>query len=168
MSDIEIIQIDGTQPISMDFLLLPNGTLSMAEELATAVRIALGSDRLANLDDELPTAGLPNADPNRRGWWGDMDAAEIYGGWPIGIRLWLLSRAKITDANARVGSTIAKVEDYIREALAPLKTLKVASRIDVTASRYSTTGIGAKIMIYRGPLSAIQLNFEPLWDGIRA
>ena len=53
-----------------------------------------GTDRLASRDDILPD---PDS-TDRAGWWGDMDAEELFNGWPIGTKLWLLKRAKIVGA----------------------------------------------------------------------
>ena len=69
--------------------------------------MAHGESRLpGTYDDVLPQLTAPGDEPDLRGWWGDTDAGTIWGGWPIGTRLWLLSRAKITDSAARQGATI--------------------------------------------------------------
>ena len=111
--------------------LLDDGTLDERKALATAVIVALGTDALAERTDILP-------DPDRTdraGWWGDLDASEIWGGWPIGSRLWLLKRDKIEDHGAARGATVTRVDRYIREALQPLVDRRIASTFDVKASR---------------------------------
>ena len=143
----------------MDWLLTPVGTLDVPQELASAIKMALGSVGLADPDDV-----IPDLSDNRRGWWGDQDAEVIWNGWPVGSRLWLLTRAKIQDAGAREGGTVANVETYIKEALAPFISKRIASRIDVTATRTGVNEITANITIYRGPLAAIQLQYQVLWD----
>jgi len=80
----------------MDWLENEPDALVEGEELASSVRIAVGTDALADLNEPLPD--LDSED--RRGWWADMDAEEIWGGWPIGSKNWLLTRAKISDPNS--------------------------------------------------------------------
>jgi len=165
MPDVRLVQrtdFPYRTEVSVDWLLLDDGTLDDTDALATAVIVALGTDRLADVQDELPD---PDS-TDRRGWWGDLDAAEIWGGWPIGSRLWLLKRAKITGAPAQVGSTLVRVEHYIREAIAPYLNLRVASSADVQVARVDTQRIDALVTIYRGPLSAVQLRYQILWEGI--
>jgi phage gp46-like protein len=88
----------------------------------------------------------------------------IWGGWPIGSKLWLLSRAKILDPNAQEGSTLARVIDYIRQALQPFVDLQICSRFEVAAARISDQQINASVTIYRGPLLAISLQYQILWN----
>ena len=131
--------------------------------LARAVMVALNTDRLANADAPLP--GLN--DSNRRGWWGDLDAATIWDGWPIGTRLWLLTRSKITDQNAAQGSTIATAQSYITEALQPFVDEKFCSSFTVELSLLNGPsgpyGITGTITLYRGPKSAVALAYQDLW-----
>lgn len=78
-------------------------------ELKTAVLVSLFTDARASLA-QVPT---PNSD--RRGWWG----AEI------GSLLWLLQRAKSTQANLQVAIS------YIKNSLAWLIAQEIASSIEV-------------------------------------
>jgi len=165
MPDIRLVQ-SGEFPyqteVSVDWLLLGDGTLDTAEALATAVIVALGTDRLAAVSDDLP-------DPDsidRRGWWGDLDADDIWNGWPIGSRLWLLRRSKITGAGAAQGAMLVRIDQYIREAIQPFVILKIASGYDVTVVRIDKQRIDALIRIYRGPELAIDLRYQVLWDDI--
>lgn len=162
MSDLRLIEIASPAAVTFDLLQSSSGAIDETQALATAVIVALGTDRRANDDDQLPD---PESD-DRRGWWGDLDAARIWGGWPIGSRLWLLDRAKITDEKARGGSTLARAENYVREALRPFIANKIASRVDVSATRTDTNAIGIAVTIYRGPKPAIRLEYQSLWDGI--
>jgi phage gp46-like protein len=145
----------------MDWVVSPEG-LSEEEELATAVRVALGTDALASTTDILPD---PDS-TDRRGWWGDLDAEEIWNGWPIGCKNWLLLRAKITDANAAEGATVMRAEQYTRAALQPFITNRIASRVDVKAQRVGRQEIDVFVTMYRGPLTAIQLRFAYLWNQV--
>lgn len=83
--------------MTLDWLQTPTGLIDETNELVTAFLVALGSDAAAAASDVLPD---PRSD-DRRGWWGDLNAAAIWNGWPLGSKLWLLTRAKILDAAAR-------------------------------------------------------------------
>lgn len=166
MPDVRLVQ-HGEFPyqteVSVDWLLQNDGTLDETQALATAVIVALGTDRLAERDDILPD---PDS-TDRRGWWADVDAEEIWQGWPIGSRLWLLHREKITGPGARQGALLARIEYYIREAIQPFIDLKLASRMDVAIVRVDTQRIDTLVRLYRGPDLAIELRYQNLWDGIQ-
>jgi phage gp46-like protein len=164
MTDIRIANVVAEEAVTLDFLLTPPGDLDTSNELATAVMVALGTNARAKADDELPD---PDSD-DRRGWWADTEAEQVWGGWPIGSRLWLLERTKITGPEARSGSTVARVERYIREALAPLREKRIVTRIVVTAQRNGVEGISADVTLYRGPRQRIDLRFQTLWDAQQA
>ncbi len=165
MTDIRLVQ-SGIYPyqteVSVDWALLGNGTLDDTESLATAVIVALGTDRLAQRTDILPD--LDSTD--RRGWWGDLDTELIWDGWPIGTRLWLIRRDKITSAGASQGSTLTRIDRYIREAIQPFIDRRIASRMDVTVERVGRERIQALIKLYRGPELAVDLRYQVLWAGI--
>jgi len=165
MTDIRLVQ-QGEYPaqseVSVDWMLLNNGTLDTDQALATAVIVALGTDRLAERTDTLPD--LDSTD--RRGWWGDLDAELIWNGWPIGTRLWLVRRDKITGANAARGSTLTRIENYIREALEPFIARRIASRMEVKVERIGRERITALVRLYRGPELAVDLRYQVLWAGI--
>lgn len=160
MTDIRIVQIKTKFELTLDWLMTPLGTLDETQELATAVIVALGTDRLALPDDILPD--LDSTD--RRGWWGDLDAEVIWDGWTIGTRCWLLTRSKITGPDSLEGSTVARAEAYVREALKPFVDKRIASAIDVLAQRTDRDRIDVAAIIYRGPLPAIELRFQVMWE----
>jgi phage gp46-like protein len=166
MPDIRLVQ--NTQfpkySVTVDWLLLDDGTLDERQALATAVIVALGTDRLADPGDVLPD---PDS-TDRRGWWGDLDAEDIWDGWPIGSRLWLLQREKITGPGAQRGATVTRVEHYIREAIQPFIDRRIGSRMDVRATRVDKQRIDALVRIYRGPELEIELRYQVLWEGIIA
>jgi phage gp46-like protein len=162
MPDVAIVE--SRHAVTREWLLTPVDQRDPTLDLTDCVVVALGTDRLARSDDTLPVIG----DTNRRGWWGDLDAAAIRDGWPIGSRLWLLQRSKITGAEARQGSTVARAEDYTREALQPFVQKGVASKVSVVGERSSVEGITVNATLYRGPLPSIQLRYAQLWNGIRA
>ena len=159
MPDIRLVPVS-SPIIGMDWLQSPiTGLIDETAELISAVNVALMTDALAAPTDVLPD---PNSN-DRRGWWGDLDADTIWGGWPIGSKLWLLSRAKIVDSGAREGATIARVQAYISAAIQPFVDAKIASRFSVTATQVSKQRIDASVIIYRGPKSAIQLQYQAVW-----
>ncbi len=145
----------------MDWVLTAEG-LSEEEELATAVRMALGTDRLAAVDEALPD--IDSTD--RRGWWGDLDAEEIWDGWPIGCRNWLLLRSKISDESSIEGATVVRAEQYTREALKPFIDKRIASAIGINARRVGRQEIDVFVTMYRGPRHPIELQFAFLWDQV--
>lgn len=156
MADIRTLPQVTPEAITADWLLAPNGTLDDTEELRTAVVIALLTKGRANADDV-----LPGFDDDRGGWWGDLDAETIWQGWPIGSRLWLLSRAKI------LAGTPALAEIYVVEALKPLVERRIVSRVEAALERSGTEEITGTVTLYRGPKAAVELRFETLWNAIR-
>jgi phage gp46-like protein len=165
MPDIRLVQQPDKFPvysIPIDWLLLDDGTLDDTQALATAVIVALGTDRLASPDDILPD---PDS-TDRAGWWGDMDAEELFSGWPIGTKLWLLKRAKIVGPEDPEGATLTRVEQYIHEAIQPFIDNKIATSFDVEVWRNGLEQIDAIVVIYRGPKRPVELRFQVLWNDI--
>ncbi|WP_051396734.1 phage GP46 family protein [Bradyrhizobium elkanii] len=162
--DIRLVQnnVFPKYSVTVDWSLLPNGTLDDRQALATAVIVALGTDALADKDDILPD---PDS-TNRCGWWGDLDAELIWKGWPIGSKLWLLRRAKINSAASREGATLVLVEEYIRDAIQPFVDRRICTGFDVWATRVDKQRIDALIRIYRGPEREIELRYAVLWDAL--
>jgi phage gp46-like protein len=162
MPDIRLVQ-DTRWPrysVSVDWALLGDGTLDDTQALASAVIVALGTDRLA-----LPDDILPNPDStDRAGWWGDLDAEELFDGWPIGTRLWLLRRTKIVGPEDPEGATVASVEEYISEAIQPFVDMSIATSFDVQATRVGVERIDAYVVLYRGPKTPVELRFQVLWE----
>lgn len=136
--------------------------LDEREELATAVRVALGTDALAGANEILPD---PDS-TNRCGWWGDYEAEAIWDGWPIGTKNWLLTRAKITEAPSEEGSTLERARLYTRTALQPFIIRGVASDIEVNVVRTELQRIDVYVTIYRGPLEEIDLQYQLLWEDL--
>ena len=166
MPDIRLVQNAEfpNQPhysVTVDWALLGDGTLDDRDTLATAVIVALGTDRLAETGDLLPD---PDSQ-DRRGWWGDLDADIIWDGWPIGCRLWLLQRSKIEGPGSLRGATVPRVEHYIREALQPFVDRHIASSFSVKATRVGKERIDAFVQIFRGPSRPIELWYQVLWSG---
>lgn len=163
--DIRLLQTDRfpVYSVTLDWSLLTDGTLDDTQALATSVAVALGTNMLAGVDDELPD---PDS-TDRQGWWGDMDAEQIWHGWPIGTKLWLLRRSAILPPEAKAGSTQGWIETYIYDAMQPFVDLQIATSFEIVSARVSTQRIDALIRLYRGPKTAVQLMFQALWQDIR-
>jgi phage gp46-like protein len=153
----------GHYSVTCDWSLLGDGTLDETQALATAIVVALGTDALASESDILPD---PDS-TDRMGWWGDLDAQEIWDGWPIGCKLWLLKRDKIVGSEARQGATVTRVEQYIKAAIQPFIDRRIGSRFEVRADRVGKEQINAIVRIYRGPLLEIDLQYQVIWEGIQ-
>jgi phage gp46-like protein len=162
MPDIKLVDVVTPGFISLSWLLKPNGLPDETQALADAVLVAFNTDGQADVGEVLPD---PRSD-DRRGWWGDLDAFRIWNGWPIGSKLWLLRRTKIVGPGAGEGATVVRCEHYIRQCLQPFIDNRIASAVDVNVYQegVSNQQISALVTIYRGPLTAIQLEFKPLWD----
>lgn len=163
MTDVRIVSAATLRRTVADWLLQKDGTLDESNELANVVKVALMTDRLAAKGEVLPD---PDSD-DRRGWWADANAEVIWRGWSIGTKNWLLTRAKISDKYSAEGDTVYRAEAYTREALSPMITNKMCSRIEVSAERVERERINVRVMIYRGPEVEIELRFQSLWDEVR-
>lgn len=159
MTDIRVVQQDADWDLSLDWFLRGDGTLDDSDDLATAAWIALFTDARAQEGDELPD---PDA-TDRRGWWGDLDAERLHGGWPIGSRLWLLSRAKITGAGYRKGATVAQVEAYAYEAMEPFVTIGLATSVAARAERNGRGRIDLTVTLTRDLSRTMTLRYADLW-----
>lgn len=165
MPDIRLVQFSQfAGPVLLDWMLTPLGQLDEAAQLQTAVIVALGTDARAAATDALPNPG----DDDLRGWWGDLDAATIWGGWPIGIKLWLLQRAKITGEGAAEGPTVGKVQNYINATLRPFVQAKIVTSFTALVTRADRSEIDAAITLYRGPKPSVALQWQALWNNLAA
>ena len=124
----------------------------VTDELLRAVIISLFTWRRARKDDAAAAEG------QRMGWWGDAFAVNAND--RIGSRLWLLARAKRTDA------TLASARGYAQEALQWLVDDGVALRIDVAAQRVGMDGAALVLDIYRNDGSRVPIRFDNLWGAL--
>jgi phage gp46-like protein len=159
---VGIVRFEDPIANTLDWLILPNGMLDETQALATAITIALGTDARANADDPLPDPDSTDL----RGWWGDDQAQQIWNGWPIGSRLWLYQRAKLTDAAARKGATVAQIDRDIRVCLQPFVTNRIVSGFTVSVVRTGVNNVEATILVYRAAQPTIELRYQTLWDEI--
>ena len=158
MTDVRLKEFFTLEGVTMDWL-LKGDQIADRDELATSVRVALGTDAEASETDI-----LPNPDStDRRGWWGNFEAEEIWGGWPIGTKSWLLSRAKITQAPSQEGSTLDRAQRYTEDALQPFIDKRIATEYAVRAVRTEQQRIEVYATMFRGPLDEIDLRYQMLW-----
>lgn len=129
---------------------IAGGALASGDDLSTAVLISLFTDRQANDDDTPPDGG-----GDRRGWWGDKDEAV-----PIGSRLWLLDRERLTQAVANT----AKI--YMQEALQWLISDEVASGVVVAVVIASSSQLNSLITITRQDGAVVPLQFNWVWGQV--
>lgn len=160
MSDVRLKTYTSLEGVTMDWVMQDTGFLDEREELATAGRVALGTDKRADDNDVLPD---PDSS-DRRGWWGDLEADDIWGGWPIGTKNWLLSRAKITPSAAEEGATLDRARRYTQEALQPFIDKRIATQMSVVANRTELQRIEVEAKIYRGPTTEIDLRYQIFWQ----
>jgi phage gp46-like protein len=59
------------------------------------------------------------------------------------------------------------VESYINTALQPMIDNRICTAFTVTATRIGLNRIDALVVVYRGPIEEIQLQFQNLWLGIK-
>ncbi|MGJ7611160.1 MULTISPECIES: phage GP46 family protein [unclassified Variovorax] len=147
MSDTTIVWIPA---LGRGDWVLQGADLQTGDDLITAVLISIFTDRIANEDDEIPDG---TDDP--RGWW--ADAGERY---PIGSRLWLLSREKQTN------DTVTRARDYIVESLQWLIDDGVVARFDVDVAWVAQSNLGAQIVANRVDGTTVAMNFASVWQGI--
>ena len=127
MTDIALIW--NQEPMMAD-VLLDQGQLVTDAGMRTAIMISLFTDARAPDEAELPETGQ-----DRRGWWGDVlaaDAGPAAGSaddpMRIGSLLWLLARAKVTP------QVLNEARQYAEDALAWLVRDGVARTVRVTAT----------------------------------
>lgn len=124
-------------------LALAGGNLVLDQTPVSALLAALLCDRRARRDDDIEAASDPALPPlldPKRGWWADfMDPL----GEALGSRLWLLARAKKSEAVRRFAETAAV------EALGPIEaarglSISVAARW-LDAPGGNTPGAGGRL-----------------------
>jgi phage gp46-like protein len=133
---------------------LAGADLARDSDLATAVIISLFTDRRADVDDV-----IPDGSGDRRGWWADAFRAR-----PIGSKLWLLERAKKTEA------TRLAALDYVEQALAWLVEDGVAADVAVDvqwqAGRAPQGFLGVTVAITRPDARVVAFNYAWAWQGV--
>ncbi|MGY2158625.1 phage GP46 family protein [Pseudomonas tolaasii] len=127
---------------------IAGGALASGNDLASAVLISLFTDRIAD-DADIP----PDGGDDRRGWWGDADEDV-----PIGSRLWLLDRSRLTQAVANT----AKI--YMEEALQWLIDDQVALSVKVVTSIAGGNRLNTIVTVTRRDGTLVPLNYNWVWN----
>ena len=128
--------------------LLAGPVLASGADLATAVLISLFTDREATTDDSIPDG---TSDP--RGWWADDAAA------PIGSRLWLIFRAKRTQA------TLSAAQNYAEQALQWLVDDGLCASFDVYVEWQERSRLAMRVTIFKSDGTQQTLAFGWVWNG---
>lgn len=122
------------------------GGLVDGNDLETAILISLFTDRLARADDVIDG-------DDRRGWWGDTGSE-----YPIGSRLWLLRREKLTTKVA------LKAEDYANEALAWLRDDGVVTAIVADAQIVYPNRLNLIISYQQPGRAQASVRYSWVWE----
>ncbi|HDM8436274.1 phage GP46 family protein [Yersinia mollaretii] len=122
------------------------GGLLDGNDLETAILISLFTDRLARADDAIDS-------DDRRGWWGDTGSE-----YPIGSRLWLLRREKLTTKVA------LKAEDYANEALVWLLDDGVVTAISTNAQIMYPNRLNLIISYQQPAQTQASVKFSWVWE----
>lgn len=131
-----------------DWALIP-GDLQGGDDLETSVLISLFTDRRAEASDR-----IPDGTTDRRGWWGDAGST-----YPIGSRLWLLSRAK------QVSKTLTDAQGYCTEALQWMIDDGVVASVSAACSFIGRGALGILINLYDQDGSMIA-TYQWAWKGL--
>lgn len=138
-------------------LLLDGGALATDDGLRTAILISLFTDARASAEDQ-----LPEENGDRRGWWGNaFPQADDQRRRELGSKLWLLSRAKATNASLNLARQTA------RDALQWLIDDRVAASIDVSAEWQAADGTASRLAIgveLTRPSGPARLRFDFTWE----
>lgn len=137
-------------------LVVAGPSLLNDDGLQTAVVHSLFTDRLADVDDVLPSASA-----SRRGWWGDAFAERE--GDLLGSRLWLLQREKQTT------QVLRRAEEHALEALQWLLDDGIARAVDVQALLLQGDAgqgvLGLSVAVTRSTRPVERYRFEAFWKG---
>jgi len=128
---------------------LSGKSLAAQPDLITAMTISLFTDRQAEPDDP-----VTDGSGDLRGWWGDE------GGSRIGSRLWLLERAKRTQA------TLQLAQAYIAEALQWLVDDGVVANFDINVEWVNYGQLSAQVTALRVDGTTVAQNYAWAWNGI--
>ena len=129
---------------------ISNGTPELGNPLESAVLVSLFTDRVAPVDWVPPTK-----DTDPRGVWFDT-----YETSPIGSRLWMLARAKKTDAT----TILQLAKDYCLEALQWLLDDGVAATLTIRTFWFKPGTLGITVSILKP--SGEKFGYAFAWSGL--
>ena len=119
-------------------------TIQRDEGLETAVLVSVFSDTRAADSDPLPDKG-----DEPRGWWG----SDLLG-IPLGSKLWLLSRSKLTS------QTLEQARQYIADSLAWMVQDGMVDRVTVQAIRAPGDVNRAEFAVTLTRTKGLQVSFR--------
>jgi phage gp46-like protein len=126
---------------------IENGELSKGHDVRTSVLISLFTDRVADVNDE-----LPDSTQDRRGWWGDTGQK-----YPIGSRLYLLDRSK-APTNIELEAI-----NYASEAVQWMIDDNIVAKFDIQAKFIHNNQLRMIVVAYRQDGSILSKISEELW-----
>ncbi|WP_334597494.1 phage GP46 family protein [Pseudomonas alvandae] len=126
---------------------------SVESALIRAVVISLYTWRRADTDD-------PVDDDQLYGWWGDSYPAIADD--PIGSRLWLLRRVKLSDATQR------DAEFYAAEALRWLIDDGHVLDVSISSNRADTNRLNLGVILTIADGTRLEIPSTPTWQVIYA
>lgn len=126
--------------------IIAQGDLATGDDLQTAIFISLFSDRQARPDDDFEG-------DDRRGWWGDTGSD-----YPIGSRIWLLRRQKLTIAVAN------KAIDYAVEALQWLIDDGAIASLSVNSQIVYPSRLTLEITYQKPGQTSNTVNYFWVWE----
>ncbi|NNP68969.1 phage GP46 family protein [Acinetobacter sp. Ac_5812] len=130
---------------------IKDGSLLAGKDVETAVLISLFTDRIADINDDLPDS-TSTTRHDRRGWWGDTGQQ-----YPIGSRLYLLERRK---------APLLVEKDAVNYAIEALQWMiddLVVARFDVKAMFVQPNQLRLTVDAFRQDGSVISKISEDLW-----
>ncbi|MGC1549434.1 MAG: phage GP46 family protein [Rhodanobacter sp.] len=130
--------------------IIADGALASGNDLTTAVFISLFTDRVADASDT-----LPDASDDRRGWWGDIGQT-----YPIGSRLWLLARSKLT------ADVPKKAKVYCTEALQWMIGDDVVASITITTVIIPLSTLSITIVLLQPSGTTVTVQYNWAWNQI--
>ncbi|UPG86862.1 phage GP46 family protein [Luteibacter aegosomatis] len=126
---------------------LSGASLASGDDLVTSTLICLFTDRVAEDSDV-----IPDGTEDRRGWWGDAGEDR-----PIGSRLWLLDRSKLTNAVA------TRARGYAKEALQWLVDDDVAVAVTVSSTIVKPSTLRLAVTVDRSNGTKQAVAFDWAW-----
>ncbi len=132
-----------------DLVRTGEANLDTDEGLETAMTISLFTDARAQEADDV------DIEQDRRGWWAETFLDQP---GPLGSRLWLLHRSKLTRENLILAGT------YARESLLWMIEARVASDVLVTSEKMSGRNDVAILTVKIQRPRKTAPRFESKWE----
>lgn len=129
--------------------MMAGADLAAGADLQTSILMSLFSNRTCRPEDV-----IPDGSDDRQGWWGDE--GELF---PVGSRLWLLDRSKLTEAVAK------KARDYAAEALQWMIDDGAVAEFSFATTIKGPNQLWLSIAAYRTKGNKTAKNYAWTWNG---